>query len=236
MSTAAGTQRVEKLEPRDPRLAQIVEELRAFLVDLVERHQITTDEWIAAIMFLIELTGRNEVIALSDVLRLSVAVDRVTHGENDQLTPSNVEGPFWLDDAPMLDSPADLCDDQEPGLRVVIRGKVRTADGQGLPGAIVGIWQANAEGDYDLQMYEEGLEEMKLRARVRADADGAYEILTVKPRAYTVPTDGPLGELLAGIGRHPWRPAHYHFRIGRRVASRSSQCCTSRTIPGSSTT
>lgn len=25
--------------------------------------------------------------------------------------------------------------------------------------------------------------------------------------------DGPVGRLLAALGRHPWRPAHVHFRV-----------------------
>jgi len=35
----------------------------------------------------------------------------------------------------------------------------------------------------------------------------------VLPTSYPVPTDGPVGELLLATGRHPWRPAHIHFRI-----------------------
>jgi hydroxyquinol 1,2-dioxygenase len=30
---------------------------------------------------------------------------------------------------------------------------------------------------------------------------------------YEIPHDGPVGELLQATGRHPWRPAHLHFRI-----------------------
>ena len=28
-----------------------------------------------------------------------------------------------------------------------------------------------------------------------------------------MPTDGPVGAMLLATGRHPWRPAHLHFRI-----------------------
>ena len=33
------------------------------------------------------------------------------------------------------------------------------------------------------------------------------------PASYPVPTDGPGGELLRAIGRHPMRPAHIHYRV-----------------------
>ena len=36
---------------------------------------------------------------------------------------------------------------------------------------------------------------------------------TVQPASYPVPTDGPVGELLGVMGKHPYRPAHIHFQI-----------------------
>jgi catechol 1,2-dioxygenase len=31
--------------------------------------------------------------------------------------------------------------------------------------------------------------------------------------SYPIPNDGPAGQLLAAMGRHPFRPAHIHFMI-----------------------
>jgi hydroxyquinol 1,2-dioxygenase len=45
--------------------------------------------------------------------------------------------------------------------------------------------------------------------RARA-ADGSYDLWTVKPVSYPIPSDGPVGELLAMVGRHNMRPAHFH--------------------------
>jgi protocatechuate 3,4-dioxygenase beta subunit len=207
---------VPELDPEDPRLATIVEEVRVFFVDLIERHHITTDQWHAAIDFLSELGARKEFHALSDITRLSVPVDRVTNADQEQYTPSNVEGPFFLPDAPELASPARLCDEDKPGHHVELRGRVRTADGTGLGGSIIDIWQSDAEGVYDMELHrsmELEIDEMELRARVRTDDDGSFVIHTIAPKAYTVPTDGALGAFLRKIGRHPWRPAHFHLRI-----------------------
>jgi protocatechuate 3,4-dioxygenase beta subunit len=33
------------------------------------------------------------------------------------------------------------------------------------------------------------------------------------PVSYPIPNDGPAGELLEDMGRHPFRPAHVHFMI-----------------------
>jgi protocatechuate 3,4-dioxygenase beta subunit len=35
----------------------------------------------------------------------------------------------------------------------------------------------------------------------------------VTPSSYPLPTDGPVGQLLARLGRHPYRPAHIHFIV-----------------------
>jgi catechol 1,2-dioxygenase len=35
----------------------------------------------------------------------------------------------------------------------------------------------------------------------------------VKAASYPVPTDGPVGGMLNAVGRHPYRPAHIHFKI-----------------------
>ena len=39
------------------------------------------------------------------------------------------------------------------------------------------------------------------------------EFWSVKPEAYPIPDDGPVGELLAAAGRGPMRPAHVHFKV-----------------------
>ena len=43
--------------------------------------------------------------------------------------------------------------------------------------------------------------------------DGKYALTTVKPVPYTVPTDGPVGDILRATGRHPWRPSHLHIIV-----------------------
>ena len=35
----------------------------------------------------------------------------------------------------------------------------------------------------------------------------------MRPVPYPIPDDGPVGEMLAATGRHPWRPAHIHVIV-----------------------
>src|SRR5207237_7754343 len=48
------------------------------------------------------------------------------------------------------------------------------------------------------------------RGRVKTNTDGRYAFKTYKPVFYGVPTDGPVGDLLRAMNRHPMRPAHMH--------------------------
>ena len=55
--------------------------------------------------------------------------------------------------------------------------------------------------------------EWNLRGNFRTDAKGAFEIHTVQPAPYQIPTDGSCGKLIAAAGWHAWRPAHLHVKV-----------------------
>jgi protocatechuate 3,4-dioxygenase beta subunit len=73
------------------------------------------------------------------------------------------------------------------------------------------FWQAAVNGKYWQQ--DPGQSPDNLRFRMITGDDGAYSFTTVRPAPYTVPYDGPVGELLRAGGRHAWRPAHFHFIV-----------------------
>jgi protocatechuate 3,4-dioxygenase beta subunit len=52
-----------------------------------------------------------------------------------------------------------------------------------------------------------------LRASFRTDARGTFTFKSILPVSYPIPDDGPAGQLLQMMGRHPFRPAHVHFMI-----------------------
>lgn len=54
---------------------------------------------------------------------------------------------------------------------------------------------------------------MKLRGVFATDMDGRFSFRTIQPCAYSVPTDGPVGEMLRATSRVAMRPAHVHFRV-----------------------
>jgi protocatechuate 3,4-dioxygenase beta subunit len=92
---------------------------------------------------------------------------------------------------------------------LVMFGKITDPQGKPVAGAKVDIWQASSDGHYDAQVGTE----TDLRGIFETDADGRFWFRTVKPAAYPIPDDGPVGALLRATGRHPYRPAHIHFMI-----------------------
>jgi protocatechuate 3,4-dioxygenase beta subunit len=193
----------------EQRRAELVEALTGALADLVRRHDVTDEEWYEALAYLAEVGQADEMILLSDVLGLSVLVDRQAHADQGG-TATNVLGPFWRP-APELPNPATLAPEGSPGEPLVVRGVVRGAGGAPLPGARVDVWQCDADGRYDVQVGDGS--DVALRGVLSTDAAGAYEVRTIVPPPYEVPKDGPVGRLLAALGRHTFRPAHVHFRV-----------------------
>ena len=93
-----------------------------------------------------------------------------------------------------------------------VQGRIVALDGSGIAGAVVEVWHANAEGLYENQ--EPDLQpEFNLRGRFRPDSQGRFRFLTVKPKGYTLPSDGPVGRLMTALGLGLERPAHLHFRV-----------------------
>jgi hydroxyquinol 1,2-dioxygenase len=82
-------------------------------------------------------------------------------------------------------------------------------DGEPIAGARVEIWQADDAGFYDVQNGDEPMG----RGHLFTDEQGHFEFWSVKPEAYPIPADGPVGELLEAGGRGPMRPAHIHFMV-----------------------
>jgi len=200
----------------DARLKQVMEVITRKLHEAVKEIEPTEAEWFRAIMFLTE-TGhtctdwRQEFILLSDVLGVSMLVDAINNRKPSGASESTVLGPFHVADAPELPMGADICLDQK-GDPMLVHGRILDTHGNPVAGAKIDVWQANDEGFYDVQ--QKGLQpDFNLRGVFRTGADGSYHFRGVKPKFYPIPDDGPVGKLLASLGRHPFRPAHLHFII-----------------------
>jgi hydroxyquinol 1,2-dioxygenase len=201
---------------RDPRVQQISEALVRHLHAFVREVRPTQREWEYAIDFLTR-TGhmcddkRQEFILLSDTLGVSMLVDAINHAIPEGATETTVLGPFFVQAAPDKQNGDDISGGME-GDPMLVTGSVSTVYGSSLAGAIVDVWHSDDDGYYDVQQLDK-IGDLAMRARIHTDANGRFHFWSIKPAAYPIPHDGPVGETLEAQGRHPWRPAHVHFMI-----------------------
>jgi hydroxyquinol 1,2-dioxygenase len=201
---------------KDARLKEVMSSLIRHLHGFVRDVHLTEAEWEAAIGFL-TATGhkcdgqRQEFILLSDVLGVSMLTVALNQARPPGATEATVFGPFHVDDAPQLEDGADIAGGA-PGEPLLVEIDVVDLQGRPIFGAEVDTWQADDDGLYDVQRPELG-STRRARGVFRSGADGKVRFRSILPTAYPVPTDGPVGQLLLATGRHPWRPAHVHFRI-----------------------
>jgi catechol 1,2-dioxygenase len=198
-----------------PRLTQIMAVLVPHLHAVVRELDLTSAEWMAAIAFLtatgqISSDRRQEFILLSDTLGVSMLVDAINNRKLDDVTPSTVLGPFHVDGAPEMDMGGTISLDGR-GEPLLVEGRVLDERGEPIEGAVLDIWQTSEDGFYDTQ--DPSQPDMNLRGVFRTGADGHFWFRTIVPASYPIPNDGPVGKMLAALGRHPMRPAHIHFIV-----------------------
>jgi hydroxyquinol 1,2-dioxygenase len=210
---------IESFGPQtSPRLREILVSLVRHLHAFARDAELTVPEWEKAIDFLTR-TGRKsdderqEFILLSDVLGLSMLTETISNRKYGVATESTVLGPFHVVASPVRDLGDDIDLVKDPGAcPCVVTGRVVSAGGTPLPGAVLDVWQASNQGFYDVQ--QPGVQpHANGRGLFIADEDGAFWFRTIVPSCYPIPTDGPVGELLKATGRHAFRPAHIHFIV-----------------------
>ncbi|MBS7706053.1 intradiol ring-cleavage dioxygenase [Chelatococcus asaccharovorans] len=196
-----------------PRVRQVSQALIRHLHAFVREVEPSQAEWEYGIDFLTRVGHmcsdvRQEFVLLSDTLGVSMLVDAINHRKPEGATETTVLGPFFVDGRPELPLGANMSDGV-PGTPLFISGTVRDVAARPLAGAAVDCWHSDAEGSYDVQRSAE----LTMRARFRADDEGRFWFWSVRPRYYPIPNDGPVGDMLAAQGRHPFRPEHVHFMI-----------------------
>ena len=198
----------------DARVKEVCTSLVKHLHDFVRDVRPSEEEWGYAIDFLTR-TGkmcdgaRQEFILLSDTLGVSTLVDSINHPVTGNITQSTVLGPFHTELMPDCKLGDDIHGNMK-GEPCYVFGTLKSEDGTPLANAQMDVWHSDDDGFYDVQQMEK-LGGPAGRGRFRTDKDGRFWFWTIKPTCYPVPTDGPVGEMLRGQGRHPMRPAHLHF-------------------------
>ncbi len=200
----------------NPRLKALMTSLVAHLHAFAKDVNLTQDEWDFAIDFLtktgqISSVERQEVILLSDVLGLSMLVDAMNNRRPVGATENTVLGPFHVEGAPIRKM-GDTISIDGKGESCEYVGRVCDLQGNPVAGARIDVWSDNADGYYDVQQ-PQVQPKWNNRGIFVTEADGKYNFLGIKPVSYPIPNDGPVGKMLAALGRHPYRPAHMHYLV-----------------------
>ncbi|GAB4099755.1 catechol 1,2-dioxygenase [Sinomonas halotolerans] len=218
-ASAAGSKATERfresgkragLDVPQERVSLLAKEVLEAVYATIRRHEVTYAEYNALKDWLISVGEDGEWPLFLDVWVEHVVEEVATSDRKG--SKGTIEGPYYVPGSPAsegvarLDRRAD-----EPGTELVWRGHVRDLEGRGLAGATVEVWHADADGFYS--QYAPGLPEWNLRGTVVTAADGSFEVQTMRPAPYQIPTDGACGKLIAAAGWHAWRPAHIHVKV-----------------------
>jgi hydroxyquinol 1,2-dioxygenase len=198
----------------EQRFRQLFVSLVQHLHDFAREVRLTPEEWFTAMDFLervgkISTPTRQEVVLLSDILGLSMLLDKINQHSGSS-TDSALLGPFYVEGRPTFDNGADISDGVT-GTPMFVTGRVVNEDGRPVVGAHVDTWHSDGEGFYDVQQTEKLHDQLAMRALLTADDDGRFWYRSIAPRYYPVPTDGPCGEIMRAANRSVMRPQHVHF-------------------------
>ena len=100
-------------------------------------------------------------------------------------TEAQTEGPFFEPDSP---EKADFSGDVSKGTPIVLSGAVLTTDCRPIGQALLDVWHADADGQYDNDGY-------RLRGHFFTDDQGGYTLRTIVP------------------GLYPGRTRHFHVKV-----------------------
>lgn len=201
----------------NPRAREVITSMVRHMHAFLREVRVTHEEFLVGIDYLTRAAAltddkRNEFILMADVLGVESLCDAISHDAHGDETESAVLGPFYREGAPRLGRDATISQRGEAdGPSVRVRGKITDPEGNPIAGAEIDVWSTAPAGLYEQQDPEQP--EYNLRGIFTTAEDGSYVFRAVKPVSYPIPYDGPAGDLLQVMGRHPMRPSHIHMLI-----------------------
>lgn len=200
----------EGLTVSPERVSTVVTAVLQGVHEAIRANDVTYPEFQAAKQWLMDLGEGGEWPLFLDVF-VEHVVEEVAARTQDG-TKGSILGPYYLPGQQRLPAVATLpMRPDEQGDPLTFSGRVTDLAGLPLAGAELDIWHADSEGYYS--GFAPGIPDGNLRGVVTTDSEGRFEITTVQPAPYRIPTDGPTGRLIDAAGWHPWRPAHLHLIV-----------------------
>src|SRR5699024_2736010 len=130
-------------------------------------------------------------------------------------TEPSLLGPYFTEGSPLIeDKPAVMSMrpvDKEKGEKLIFRGNVSSVNGQKLANTKVEFWQNDADGLYS--NFDSDAPDFNLRGHFYTDENGDFEVHSIVPIPYQIPTDGPTSEFVSSEGYNAYRPAHLQLML-----------------------
>ncbi|MDG2115449.1 MAG: dioxygenase [Porticoccaceae bacterium] len=205
--------------PHTPRPSQLLTLLVKSAHDYIRESGLTHSELRSLLQFFRRVgettsAKRDEFTLLSDVMGVSSLVDILADTRNPGVTTASPLGPYYLPNSPVVEQGGALCRQNEPGLPTILLGRVTDTEGAAIEGALLDIWHNAESGLYSNE--DAAQDDMNNRGKIYTDLQGQFQIKTIRPRPYTIPMDGPVGDLMSAFGRSPWRSAHFHVIVSAK--------------------
>lgn len=198
------------------RLKAVLRDLIESMMTVIVRHDVSESEVWQAVNFL--QNGAGEFGLLMPGVGLEHFLDLFMDAKDAQAgrsggTPRTIEGPLYVEGAPLVESDANLTSDPDETGTLYMGGRVTGPDGEPVQNAIVHVWHANSNGFYSHFDPTGEQTPFNNRRRLKLGSDGHYAFQSKMPNGYSVPPGGASEQLMAALGRHGNRPAHVHFFI-----------------------
>lgn len=174
--------------------------------------QLNHEEYTNFVNWADRLGRKGELPLFADVF-LETHVLRAMYTEKPGTQPSLL-GPYFIEGSPLVEKevgkPLVLTQrPNESGEVLFFKGNVSSIDGYPLANTRVEMWQNDNSGKYSA--FDSDAPRYNLRGYFYTDENGDFEVQSIVPLPYSIPTDGPTGEFLNYMDQHSMRPAHLHL-------------------------
>ncbi len=198
------------------RLKAIMRDWLESTMSLIVKHDISESEFWQAIAFL--QNGAGELGLLVPGVGLEHFLDLYMDAKDQEAgrdggTPRTIEGPLYVEGAPLVENDANLTSDPDDTDTLYMSGSITGPDGEPVSNVILHVWHANSKGFYSHFDPTGEQTPFNNRRRIKLGADGRYSFHSKMPNGYSVPPQGATDQLMQAMGRHGNRPAHVHFFV-----------------------
>ena len=206
----------------NPRLKLILRDVLEQLMVIIDKHDISEDEFWTSLQFL--QAGAGEFGLIAPGLAIEHFLD-LQMDARDKLagisggTPRTIEGPLYVAGAPLVEgdvsrtNDVNLTNDPDESETLTMSGCITGPDGEAVNNAILHVWHANSKGFYSHFDPTGTQSPFNNRRRIKLGPDGRYAFRSKMPRGYSCPPGGATEQLMQALGRHGDRPAHVHFFV-----------------------